>query len=114
MIVGFCGLELPSSTRIYEDTAGLRCYLRPWQQTAPRPSPLLRPRPLAGVFCFALASMTDERPEIPEPPERLRASTHRIRDRFSLREFRYKTAKFWFFLLIVVFVVAILIFGIPK
>ena len=49
-----------------------------------------------------------------QPLERPRAFTHRIRDHLLLRNIRLGKMRMWLFLLVVVFVIGILVFGIPK
>ena len=58
--------------------------------------------------------MTDGPPQRPEDRERPRAFTHKIRDRFSIGAIRHGRMRVWLFLLVVVFIVGILIFGIAE
>jgi len=50
----------------------------------------------------------------PENREAARAFTHRMRDRLSIRSVRLGKVRMWLFLLVFVFIVGVLIFGIPK
>jgi heme/copper-type cytochrome/quinol oxidase subunit 3 len=58
--------------------------------------------------------MIDGPPQRPEDRERTRAFTHKIRDRFSIAAIRHGRMRMWLFLLVVVFIFGILIFGIAE
>ena len=58
--------------------------------------------------------MTDGPLQSPESREPSRAFTHRIRDRLLIRNIRLGRMRMWLFLVIIVFIVGVLIFGVPK
>jgi hypothetical protein len=58
-------------------------------------------------------AMTND-PQSPENRERARSITHRLRDRFSTSAIWHGRMRFWFFLVVVAFIIAILIFGVSE
>jgi hypothetical protein len=60
------------------------------------------------------ADITLDPLKLPKAGDRTRAETHRLRDRFSLRNGRLGQVQIWLFMTVIVFVVGILLLGIPT
>jgi hypothetical protein len=61
-----------------------------------------------------IADLTLDPLNLPKAGDRTQAETHSRRDRFSLRNVRLGQVQIWLFMTVIVFVVGILLFGIPA